>query len=340
MPEMNWSNNPLVQLRDYGESVWVESLQRPLLQGGTLNRLVQDDGIAGATALAAPSTAAALNAPSVADLRTAAWLLRRQHRNSNGRDGIVSIDLAPGADAAKLLAQVDCPNVIVGLPATAEALDQGRALIAAGIGVDFNLIFSVGRCREALAACLDGLDARRRAGQRLEGIATLASVCVNCIDAAVDVELRAVEPEGRRRQARALIGQAGVLVARSAYQVLKKFLASSQWQALAAHGALPPRIRWTGLDTLDPAAPDFKYVTELVGRGCIAAMSMKQIDAYRRFGKPYPRIEADPYRTAVFPNEWLALGIDVERIGHRLQLDRLGEKASGSVAPDRTPAPA
>lgn len=41
--------NPLVELRRLGQSIWLDSLSRTLLQEGGLKRLIQEDGISGVT---------------------------------------------------------------------------------------------------------------------------------------------------------------------------------------------------------------------------------------------------------------------------------------------------
>ena len=39
----------IARLNDFGQSPWYDNLARPLLTGGGLARLVQDDGIRGVT---------------------------------------------------------------------------------------------------------------------------------------------------------------------------------------------------------------------------------------------------------------------------------------------------
>jgi transaldolase/glucose-6-phosphate isomerase len=41
--------NPLLRLRDAGQSVWLDYLRRSLIIGGELERLVREDGISGVT---------------------------------------------------------------------------------------------------------------------------------------------------------------------------------------------------------------------------------------------------------------------------------------------------
>ena len=41
--------NPLKQLREQGQSIWLDFIQRGLITGGGLLRLVEEDGLAGVT---------------------------------------------------------------------------------------------------------------------------------------------------------------------------------------------------------------------------------------------------------------------------------------------------
>ena len=41
--------NPLQQLQSYGQSPWLDYIQRSLVTGGGLRRLIEDDGITGVT---------------------------------------------------------------------------------------------------------------------------------------------------------------------------------------------------------------------------------------------------------------------------------------------------
>src|SRR5579862_2178808 len=44
-----WHMNPLKQLQEYGQSVWLDYIRRDLLTGGGLQRLRDEDGLRGVT---------------------------------------------------------------------------------------------------------------------------------------------------------------------------------------------------------------------------------------------------------------------------------------------------
>jgi transaldolase/glucose-6-phosphate isomerase len=41
--------NPLLQLREAGQSVWLDFLRRGFVTGGGLDRLIREDGVSGVT---------------------------------------------------------------------------------------------------------------------------------------------------------------------------------------------------------------------------------------------------------------------------------------------------
>jgi len=41
--------NPLLKLESLGQSIWLDSLSRPLLTSGGLQRLIAEDGLSGVT---------------------------------------------------------------------------------------------------------------------------------------------------------------------------------------------------------------------------------------------------------------------------------------------------
>ena len=139
---------------DYGQAVWLDFIQRSLVEGGGLARLVEEDGVRGVTsnpsifknAIAGTdeydrqvdavlrqnpeaSAVEVYEELAVTDIRAAADVLQPVFDASNGSDGFVSLEVAPDlardssgtiADARRLWAWVDRPNLMIKVPATAE----------------------------------------------------------------------------------------------------------------------------------------------------------------------------------------------------------------------------
>ena len=140
----------------------------------------------------------------------------------------MSIEVEPGlahdadgtiAEAKRLWAKVDRPNVMIKIPATVEGLTAITETIAAGIWVNVTLIFSLERHRQVIDAYLDG----SRAGARLRAIDlskihSVASFFVSRVDTEIDKRLDAIGTE----EALALKSKAGVANARLAYEVFEQ----------------------------------------------------------------------------------------------------------------------
>src|SRR5919202_555185 len=139
--------NRLQQLRDAGQSIWLDFIDRALLRSGELERRIRDDALTGMTsnptifqkALAEGtdyddqlrSVAGRLTAPELfevmttTDVRDACDIFRPVYDRTGGADGYVSIEVSPGAanDAAASVAEahrlwepVERPKVMVNVP--------------------------------------------------------------------------------------------------------------------------------------------------------------------------------------------------------------------------------
>lgn len=110
----------LKTLRQYGQSVWLDYIDRNLIRNGELRRLVEEDGLCGLTsnptifekaisatphddpALRAAmardpygTTEALYEALAIEDIRMAADILRLVHDETEGADGFVSLEVSP-----------------------------------------------------------------------------------------------------------------------------------------------------------------------------------------------------------------------------------------------------
>jgi len=340
--------NPLLRLRELGQSVWLDDIDRALVASGGLARLIRDDGLAGITsnptifrhAIADSDQYAdairrlrATNADPKAvaerlmceDIAAAADLFRPQFDRSAGRDGFVSIEVSPElardtaatvAEAGRLWRAIARPNLLVKVPGTAEGLDSIRRLIADGISVNVTLLFSVRRYREVAGAYMSGLEDRLRDGQPVDRIASVASFFLSRIDTVVDGLIDQAGPA-----AAALRGEAAIASARRAYAAYREMLASPRWQALAAAGASPQRLLWASTGTKDKRYPDTRYVDALAGPDTITTLPRDTLDAYRDHGRPAVRIHDGIDEAKALPTRLAAFGIDLEQIAVQLEHD-------------------
>src|SRR5688572_5950102 len=146
--------NPLVELQAYGQSFWYDNIRRQFLTDGTLQKLIDDDGLRGMTAnpsifekaiadsddydeqirQLAPDgadTNTIYESLVLSDIRTACDLFAQLYQETQGGDGYVSLEVSPElaadtegtmAEARRFFAAVGRPNVMIKVPATAEGI--------------------------------------------------------------------------------------------------------------------------------------------------------------------------------------------------------------------------
>ena len=331
--------NPLLRLHEFGQSVWLDYIQRDLIENGGLERLIREDGLAGVTSNPAIFEKAITSGPeyvapirelarrglpaavlyealTLEDIGRAADLLRPLYEETQGGDGFVSIEVSPHlardtsatiAEAQRLWAALGRPNVMIKVPATRAGLPAIRTLVGAGVNVNVTLLFSVARYREVAAAYLTGLEDRARAGAPLGRVASVASFFLSRIDTLVDERLDQLGAG----EAQALRGQTAVASARLAYQAYKGIAAETRWQA--------QRLLWASTGTKDPAYSDLKYVESLIGPDTVNTLPLETVAAYRDHGNPAPRLEEELSAARALPERLAALGIELDVVGEELE---------------------
>ncbi len=314
--------NPVKKLFEFGQSPWLDYIERGLLQSG-FDRLIEEDGIRGVTSnpsiLAkaviehnvyqeiicelrchSRSVEALYEALAIEDIRMAADRLLPLYQQTDGLDGYVSLEVSPDIaydaettirEAQRLWHAVDRSNLMVKVPATKPGLIAIRQLTALGKNINATLIFSPTRYVEVAEAWQAGLTERAARGEDITRVASVASYFVSRIETLADrllAEKSEQDPTATRWQGRIAVASAKV-----AYQHFKALHASEAWQHLIARGAHPQRLLWASTSTKNPAYSDVKYVDELVGPQTVNTLPPKTLDAYRDHGDPAPRLESD-----------------------------------------------
>src|SRR5258708_1601691 len=211
----------LLELQRYGQSLWLDSISRKLVTSGELARLVREDGLRGVTSnpaifgkaitgsadYAAEVCALARRAAdakalyegfAIRDIQLAADVLRPVYGETAARDGSVSLEVSPRrardaeatlAEARRLWAALDRPNVMIKVPATAEGIPAVEQLIAEGVNVNVTLLFSLAAYERVAAAYRAGLERRAAQGGDVSRVASVASFFVRPLDSEVDGRL-------------------------------------------------------------------------------------------------------------------------------------------------------
>jgi transaldolase len=336
----------LRQLYDlHGQSPWLDNLTRGDLTSGQLRRLVAQ-GIRGVTsnptiiskaisgsadydrqlvALAAAGHDAEASYWSLVtdDLNGATAVLRPVYDRSGGRDGFVSVELAPAlahdteasvAAARALHQRIDAPNLLVKIPATVEGVAAVRQATAEGLSINVTLLFGLDRYEQIIEAYLQGLEAY---DGDLSGVHSVASFFVSRVDTEVDRRLQAIATS----QALALQGKAAVAQAKLAYRLFRDRFSNPRWQALAARGARPQRPLWASTSTKNPAYPDTVYVDSLIGPDTITTLPEATIAAFEDHGSLAATITHGVQDAQAILERLAAVGVDLRQVAGVLEAE-------------------
>ena len=357
------TNPRLAALSDAGVAVWADSIARRWLEEGELHRLRDERAVVGVTsnptifeqamrdgdayaAALADLAREGLDARTIferlalEDIRTATGVLADVYDASGRRDGYVSYEVAPDlardtdatiAEASRLFAAVDRPNVMIKIPATVEGLPAIRAAIAAGVNVNVTLIFSIERYRAVTEAYLAGLEDRLAAGGDVASIASVASFFVSRVDTLLDPRLEELAAGGGAEAslASSRLGTAAIDNAKLAYAASEEIFAGPRWEALAAHGAQPQRCLWASTSTKNPDYRDVVYCEELIGRGTVNTMPLATIEAFADHGEVRGQtIVEGRERAERLWTDLAQLGIDEAKVAEDLEADGVSKFAA------------
>lgn len=346
------TRNPLQQLQDYGQSVWVDNLSRALIESGDLQQLIDTMGVVGITSNptifdkaisgsddydaqirqlveAGRTTDEIYEELVVQDIQRAADLLRPIYEKSanTSADGFVSLEVSPTlahetektmVDARRLFTRVDRPNVMIKIPGTPEGLPAIEQMLYEGININVTLLFSLDAYKQVAEVYLKALERRVAEGKPVDQIASVASFFVSRVDTEADKRLESIADGGGDSQeserARALRGKLAIANAKLAYVAFKEIVASERWAALAAHGARVQRPLWASTSTKNPDYPDTLYVDELIGANTVQTLAPASIDAFADHGRLGETLEADVDGARGVFAELAALGVSYDDI--------------------------
>lgn len=342
--------NPLLQLRDAGQQIWLDNLSRTLLREGELAHLIAEGGVSGLTTNPAifhkaiaggryyeddlarlktqgQSAEQRYEALVIADVQQACELFLPLHAASGGEAGYVSLEVSPALaeDAAasiaaglRLRAAVDRPNLLIKVPATAAGLEAIEGLLAAGVSVNVTLMFSLADVDAVARAYLRGLERLQASGGDVGRVCAVASLFLSRVDTLVDKLLADAGADP------ILQGRTAVAMARLAYQTYRERFHGEEFARLRALGARPQRMLWASTGTKNPAYSDLLYVEPLVGRETINTLPDATLAALRDHG----RVKADTLEDGLAEAHahyatLAALGLDLDQIGAQLQREGL-----------------
>ncbi|WP_214072804.1 transaldolase [Mucilaginibacter sp. dw_454] len=336
--------NKVKQIHSFGQSIWLDFIDRKFIGDGRLKALIDDDGIRGVTSNPAIFEKAISSSDmydadikslskgdktneeiffglAIKDIQDACDLFKGLYNESAKGDGYVSLEVSPflalkGAETfeqAKLLwKQVDRENVMIKIPGTQPGLDAIRKSIAQGININVTLLFGLPRYEEVALAYIAGLEDHLAAGHEIAHISSVASFFLSRIDVLIDPIL---DEKGLSD----LKGEIAIASAKKAYEIYKRVFSGERWEKLAAKGAKPQRLLWASTSSKNPAFKDTKYVEALIGADTVDTVPLETIVAFRDHGVAANTLELDLDKATEALERIKAAGIDIDKLTQQLE---------------------
>ena len=316
------ATNPLRELLNYGQSVWLDYIRRNLLTSGELKRLIEEDGLRGVTsnpsifekAIAGstdytdflntlkPRTdldaKARYEMLAIRDIQDAADSLRGVYESSKRHDGYVSLEVSPYLardtqgtleEARRLWKAVGRENVMIKVPGTAEGIPAIEQLASEGLNLNITLLFAQEIYELVAEAYIRGLEKFAASGGDVSRVASVASFFISRIDTLVDAmlgeKLKATHDAAQQAQLRELEGKVAIANAKLTYRRFLHIFSGARWAALAGKGAQAQRVLWASTSTKNPNYRDVLYVEELIGRDTVDTIPPATFDAFRDHGR-------------------------------------------------------
>ncbi|GAB3921262.1 transaldolase [Larkinella terrae] len=339
------ATNRVKQIHEFGQSIWLDFIDRKIMDSGELQKLIDEDGVRGITSNPAIFEKAISSSSdydedikklakedksnedifyglAVSDIQRAADLFKPVYEEEvKGADGYVSLEVSPFLaldtegtiqQARELWKAVDRENVMIKIPGTAPGLAAIQTAISEGININVTLLFGLDRYEAVTNAYISGLEARVAAGQPIDGIASVASFFLSRIDVMVD-------PLLDEKGAPELKAQVAIASARKAYEIYKRVFNGERFAKLKEKGAKPQRLLWASTSSKNPDIPDTKYVEELIGPNTVDTVPMETLVAFRDHGVAENRLENDLDKATATLEKLKSVGIDIDQITQKLE---------------------
>ena len=338
--------NNVKSIHDLGQSIWLDSFDRKLMDSGKLQQLIDEDGLSGITSNPSIFEKAIAGSSdydddvrklgseqksneeiffgfAVSDIQRAADILKPVYDEAKGTDGFVSLEVSPHlanntdgtiSQAEQLWKSVNRKNVMIKIPGTKEGLPAIRKCISEGININVTLLFGLDRYREVTEAYISGLEDRLKNNQSIEHIASVASFFLSRIDVLID-------PILKEKKLDQLVGEIAIASAKKAYEIYKEVFFSDRFRNLEKKGAKKQKVLWASTSSKDPSFSDVKYVEALIGPNTINTLPMETIDAFRDHGKVADHLENNLLKATQELQQLKDNGINIDEITQKLEIE-------------------
>ncbi|OGX34472.1 MAG: transaldolase [Omnitrophica WOR_2 bacterium RIFCSPHIGHO2_01_FULL_48_9] len=333
------SKTTLQQLSDLGQSAWLDYIDRPLLETGKLQKLI-DQGLCGMTSNpsifnqaisnsadydkkilqgkeAGLSTFEIYDALTIKDIQDACDIFKPTFEATKRLDGYVSLEINPQIandteasirEGKRLFIRVDRPNVMIKVPATEAGFPVIEELIASEMNVNVTLIFSLEQYVKTVEAYFRGLKRLDDCDGDMDEVRSVASVFVSRVDTMIDKMLT-----DKNLQGRAAVANCQVI-----NEKFKELFSGKEFKPLAQAGANIQRVLWGSTSTKNPEYSDIKYVTELITQNTVNTIPEPTLNAFLDHGKISEALTGDPAEAQKLFAELRGLNIDIDQVCAKL----------------------
>ncbi|SRR5581483_6144019 len=348
-------SNRWKELERHGQSLWYDNLSRNFITNGQIARMIEELGLRGITSNPSIfeksistsdeydedieqgirdglSTSELYERLTTDDVRNAADVMRPVFDRTNGLDGYVSIEvdarLAKKTDetiqaARRLWKTVDRPNVMIKIPGTEEGIPAIRQCLSEGININITLLFGIESYVQVAHAYLAALRERKKRGEDISRIASVASFFLSRVDTNVDKKLDAKigAADGAAHELRTLAGKAANANAKLAYEQFLKIFHGPEFAELKAVGARPQRCLWASVSTKNPKYSDVLYIEPLIGPETVTTVPDETIEAFADHGTVADTLAQGMVEAHETIEKLRNHGIDTEQVAVELQVE-------------------
>lgn len=344
------------QLAEYGQSIWLDYINRPMLENGELKSRI-NNGLRGMTSNPSifnkaigtthdydqeiirlksegKTTFEIYDALTVKDIQDAADCFKGVYEQTGGLDGYVSLEINPllaakveeqRKEGVRLYKKVNRPNVMIKVPSTKQGFLVIEELIAEGINVNATLIFSLKQYEKTAMAYLDGLKRFKAGGGDISKVRSVASVFVSRVDSVVDARLKekiaSAKDQSSKDKAASLLGKAAVANCRVIFEKYKEIFSCDEFNHLQSDGANVQRVLWGSTSTKSPEYSDIKYITELITRPTVNTVPEPTLKAFLDHGTVQEAF-GNPAEEALQVLDQLSdMGIHIVDVNNQLLVD-------------------
>lgn len=329
--------NKIQAIKQFGQKIWIDNISRELINSGKLEKLIEEDGIAGVTSNPTIFYKAISNdkyyqddlakvkqsnlSPEaryeylvIPDIQAACDIMLPVYSNSKFEDGYVSFEVSPHLcndkqgtidNARRLWQEINRPNLMIKVPATAAGIEALEQLIFDGINVNITLLFSLEQVISTWNAYINGLKKRYNRNLPVDTIKAVASFFLSRIDTAIDPIL----PED-------LQGLTAINLSKMAFLAYSELFSSETFGILKRYGAREQYLLWASTGTKNPKYSDVLYVEKLIGNPTINTVPDATLDAVRDHGIASNSLTENINQAPKI----------LEKIQQYISLDELGEK--------------